>query len=308
MAPPVPRTTGTNVLISEFRNLGVQGWTENYIINVGDTENPLERALLLHQPLLASRQLVSSVSVALKWVRASEINVGNDSLLVSGAEIATPLGNRAGDPADPDIGWMVRFQDISGQIRDMHMWRGWAALDVPYLLGVIQGAVPNAAKTFLQRAINVMTKPLVPDGGAAGRYVIKSFARPGTLEVTLLDAIAFGFTATGEIKFRIFNPGGLTLPVGSIIKLHVVRKRCFKGLSGEAKVIAIDTTSEAYTEITIDKKLCCPPAALTGLVGKVIKKVVAYYDIARGQITSMRKRKAGRPFGSIPGRRRGRCC
>lgn len=308
MPVPEPIITGTNVLITEKRNLGYQGWSENYIMNVGDTAQPLERALELHKTLLNARQAVSPSAVQLLSVTASEVVVGNDSIAKSGGEMFTGPGKKAGVPADPDIGWMVRFQDVSGQVRDMHMWKGWIGTDVPYNDAVITGTVPNTVRTFLQQAINLMRQQVTADAGANGRYVIKSFARPGVMGVVLMNAFSFTLTADRKVKFRVVNAGGADVDPGDVMKVHVRRKRCVRGLSGEAVVIAVENVADDIYDITLDKTFCCSASDLVGITGQAILKKVAFYAINSGTINRMRKRKCGRPFGSIPGRRSARCC
>jgi len=303
MPTPNPRITGTNVLITEKYNYGRQGWTENYVMNVDDTVKPLRAALDLHTQLLTERKKVLPTAVNLVEVRASELGVGNDGLPAAGGAGGSGPGLKAGTPADPDIGWSVRFSDFSNQVRDIQLWRCWISGDVVYPDAKIIGDISPAAKAFCQKAINIMTKVVTTDTGSNGRYVIRSFARPGVLGVVLMNAFSFTLTAERRIKFRVVNAAGADIEAGDLVKLHVVRKQCTRGLSGEARVIANVSGGEDIWDITLDKRFNCSADDLVGVTGKAIKKIVAYYDIVAGVITNLAKRHTGRPFGSTPGRR-----
>lgn len=307
MANPVPITTGTNVYVTEQYNLGTAGWSENWIINVNDDVTPLEAARGIHQQLLIERNKVRPAGSVLVQVRYSRIDANGDAIISTGGAGGTGAGQKAGTVANPRTGWTLRMQDVSGQVRDIHLFRGWLQLSVDYEAGHIGRVIDGHALTFLQKASNII-QGLNVDDGLGGRYVMRSFLRPGPGGPTLADVFTFDLDANGRVKFRTLSTPPLGINAGDTIKLHVQRKRCVRGLSGEYRVISRLPVTESSDEYIIDKKFCCSAADLAGITGKMIKKEVAYYRVGRATPGKLLDRKTGRPFGVIPGRRSSRCC
>lgn len=307
MANPTPLTGGTNVLVTEQYNLGTAGWSESWIINVNDETTPLEAARALHEPMLVERQKVRPTQSVLVQVRYSRIDVNGDAIISTGGAGGTGQGNKIGTPGNPNTGWTMRMQDVSGQVRDIHLFRGWLQLSIDYETGHIGRTVDRTAEQFMQRVANLI-RGLNTDDSIGGRYVMRSFARPGSLGAVVGDAFTFSLDDNGRVKFRALATPVLGISIGDTVKLHVQRKRCVRGLSGEYRVINKLPASELVDEYTIDKKFCCAADDLAGITGKVMKKVVAYYRIGRATLGKLLSRKTGRPFGYSPGRRPSKCC
>lgn len=314
MPLPTPVEGGTIVHVTELRNVGPNGWSENYYAHVTGTGDPLEAAANSHARIITRRAQVMSNAVTAVACRFSDETVFGDSALYFPDQLGLGPGLKGDDGSYTALGWMVTMTDASSTISDTRIYRGFPANLVPFSPAFPLAFAPPAAVTAWSEQMSQYMRLGYTAGGANVRYVIRSFMRPGVTGTTSNPAVIqyrcdnFEVATNGKIQFRVFSSAPLTWNVGDEIKLKVPRKKCLKGLSGTHKVTSIFPVTTVNNTVTIDLKLCCGNSELEGVVGQAYKQQLAYYPITSWRLGRVGKRDTGRGFFVTRGRQLGACC
>lgn len=305
---PEPIVGGENYKVTQFFGAGKWGWSESYYLNMNPADGSSAAVSGVVSGLNLARRKGLAQSYTLEAVRIESVtNPARDAALWFAPDLSLGAGQIPGELYAPVwMGWLCDLGTADSVIRDKRIYRGWSTAEIngwsPFSLPTSR---PAKVTAFTNAMREVLTVPTAVENGFVGRWAMKSFIRTAP-EAPTLPIATVTIDVNGFMQVKVVST---TFPIarGDTLIVRLKRNRCVRGASGRWAVIDVlrDGTS---TTMTLNHKICCPPASLFVLTGTAQPLVIGYYGY--GYMTSERvvKRDTGRAFFVTRGLQRGKCC
>jgi hypothetical protein len=329
MPAPAP-LTGSILKVTQIFGGGKWGWSESYYLSVLPNDNTVDLSdgfgfvnelNPLRRTILAKDYNLEATRIEIVF----GINKGQSELfeapsLGAGAGLYNTGASAVDAPAPVWLAYWGRDHDISADIGANRNFRGlpvgltagWTNAQVGIIGGLpIEVAAFEARMSLLlgTQRLSVLGHSVTPCIGGFDRVVAKA-------SYAVLPPNPLTASASGQLIVKQ-SPIG-TLGVRGLLKLHIDRMKCVKGVSGTFRVIDIDAVhSPPYVYYTLAKQVCCDVTNLVGATGWTEQVLPAWYAYPpfnpnssnkAMNIYKLAKKDTGRPFFGTVGHAKSRCC
>lgn len=310
--------TGKIYKLTLFINSGVGGWSDNVYVQLptGGTLTEDQKVLAATYAYTTARASgLNGVSTIID-ARYKDVSIAGKGQLVGGNRYPVPGVNDVGYTSlPPQVAIESRTYDITSGVRRTSALHGIRESWVKYVNGQ---AVPNwDAASLTQFKTNWFT--LLVEGRDGNNVVVGTFAMryivkdPAVNPRSLLYKISIN--TDGTLVYHIQSDA--PYPVGTKFRVVGPRSKCFPKLAGMrvSRGFIADTQAppglgdNVYKVFTATKPCCAGEPVLDYKPEWYTAKVTyAYAAIASVELPRIVNKKVGRPFGSVAGRGKGRCC
>lgn len=312
-APAVPISVGPNqriMVCSQVFALGNAGWTENWPVLITDSADPYLTGARWLAEMNAVRRLAMASEAAIVAIRVWDPDHTRDAYLKYSPNYGAGNGLAGGDAAYSKMAWTAKVIDSTSQVGNIRYFRGWPKSAVPWTPannGIVFGAVAIVDAFFLALAGLVIPEWTDPtDPASKLQCVIESYDH--TTPEQIVTSIGSDDNGYIHVMLEPLEVQPSLYRVGDFVHLRHKRKRCVRGVAGDANVISVTAGSEVGP-FTIGRRPCCGDASLAGLEEVFIqRRTPSYYDIASIDAGRIVTKKVGAPFGQPVGRASARCC
>lgn len=295
-----------------FFGMGKNGWTEKvYVkINSGNERYPLMRAFASEYANIRRRMM--HANAVIEAVRISSETLAGDALLQDKNDIpALGKGTVIGTPAHVDSGYLVTVANSDGQIRSHHIFRGLAAQFLPNIKPDGSDAnelfINSYRKDVEALGLLLSTGFSLNAGGINTLNAVIATTNGRDPATAFLTAFNWGISATGYLEFSVsVLPAGMD--VGTKLKITAKRRRCVRGVSGNASVVNIVGAPGGPIKIVTDRRPCCPPDDIALVSPKAQVRLRRFVAVGKATMRNLTDRDTGRAFFAGVGRRPSKCC
>jgi len=301
--PVFPTTDQPIIQITEAHSVGDAGWSESYYIRVVGAGNPLQAAVNRHAAIIGFRRPEIPVLHIIESVRASDVVVSGDSILLFPPNAELGAGPVLGPAANPALGYFATIVDSTFTVNETRIYRGWGQEDMAWKPDSPRTTVPAAKPLAFLTNIQTELAATRTLAGMTTNYMIKSFVRPGgAVNVGLVEGLAVDVDANNQLRFESTAAWPVSWVPGKRIHVNAPRVKCVRGVSGIHLLTSVSSTPPflATTSTVYD----CAPTTLSLVTAKAFIHMDAWYPLFGVSIGGAGKRDTGRPFYLTRGRSR----
>lgn len=323
VTPPTPLSGGTPAKLTIFMNNGVFGWSESWYMYHANQPNSSPRNFEnAAQVMITTLQKYLSQSVAQVGARIELIGGANtgwsEPYGIPDLNLGVGKNSTSGSNANAIVWarWWYRYTDATYKLRAVRSVGGWNVDDIGVFTTTYSSttSVPQnvrALSTDLTTTVGAGYSGAWGSGGTVN-FVFNAYDR-ANFNATVVPVTGFSVWNGSYLQLQLANlPIGFS--AGQKIKIHALRQRCVRGVSGQTNII--NAIAGPPAQLQTNKTFSCNAAELvkaTGTVGLVQEAFFPFQNLGGATQISQPNQivfrpfkvsvhKTGKPFGGTAGR------
>lgn len=307
MATPIVSNNIYSMLMLINQDVDDAGWDEGLFVNFGTTTPTDSQMVAAMNPILTARRLILNTKARIAAVRTRRLTPkGRSRLWEDSSQVATGFGSSVQPRCDPNVVVQIATYDPSGEVRGQINIRGVNAGAGNLTTDETRrgGLAAATIRTYMSTMLAVLVSPSSGGQPAFPRGLIEWTGNSDESEVEL--PIILYTLANNRLVVRV--EGALVdVAVNTTVRLIHPRQRYITGLSGDVKVLAINTVGipAGTTDYTLDIGYCGLPSDLPFAVGSVRTISRRFVELQTMSYVANSTKKCGRPFGARVARQSG---